>query len=250
MADVEDYSTTAASNTDDFYEGQAPSTLNDAGRTTQADIAAWRKRLSGVTLAGGSADALTATYSPAHTSLVDGRAIILQAVSDNATTTPTLNLDSLGAKTIVKNGNEALVAGDIQAGAFHIFCYDSSNTVWELLNPSFGTLGALAVLDTVSTTEIDDLNVTKAKIAADAIDHSKIDWVLDTEGSWSISIAASQVIPEGLFLYSAPSSSLSITIGARTADAADSGVIFSDGTNVSIRNDGGAGITVYYRRLA
>jgi len=135
MPDVEDYSTTAASNTTDFPEGQAPSTVNNAGRETQADIAAMYQRDNAIITAGGTADALTGTFSPAHTTDVAGRVVIVQAASNNATTTPTFQLDSLTARTITKDGGVALAAGDIKAGSFIILKYDLTNTVWELLNP-------------------------------------------------------------------------------------------------------------------
>lgn len=51
----------------------------------------------------------------------------------NATTTPTLNSDSLGAKTIVKHGSTALAVGDISAGHKALLRYDGTNLV--LLNP-------------------------------------------------------------------------------------------------------------------
>lgn len=87
--------------------------------------------------AGGSADALTATCSPTMPSLADRTKLFLRAAAANATTTPTINPDSLGAKTIVKEGNSALAAGDI-AGAGHelILIRHTSPDVWELLNPA------------------------------------------------------------------------------------------------------------------
>jgi hypothetical protein len=115
--------------------------------------------------AGGSADAITATYSPAVTALVSGLTIYLRAASANATTTPTFSPNSLTAKTIVKGNNQPLVAGDI-AGAGHILIlqYDATNSVWELANPataktsaastnlSGGTTGAVPYQSAASTT--------------------------------------------------------------------------------------------------
>jgi hypothetical protein len=124
--------------------------------------------------AGGTADALTATYSPAVTAIVDGQLACVRAGAANATTTPTLAVNGLTARTIVKNGGDALVAGDI-AGAGHemILRYDLTNTRWELLNPS-GDLGALSRLDTVDTAQIDDDAVETAKINDDAVTLAKM----------------------------------------------------------------------------
>jgi len=87
--------------------------------------------------AGGTADALTATYSPAPAALVAGLTLYLRAASANVTTTPQFSPNGLTGKTIVKNNNQALAVGDI-AGAGHWLqlVYDATNGVWELMNPA------------------------------------------------------------------------------------------------------------------
>lgn len=85
--------------------------------------------------AGGTADALTAAFTPITTSLTDGLQHYVRAASANATTTPTYAPDSLPAHTITKFGGAALIAGDIQAGHELILRYRLSATRWELLNP-------------------------------------------------------------------------------------------------------------------
>lgn len=143
--DTEEYSTTAASNTTDFYEGQAPSTLNDGGREFQADIARWKQRIDGAVSAGGTVDALTATFSPVHTALADGRTLVIRAAGANATTTPTFKEDALTAKTIVLAGNQALSVGDIRgAGQYLVLKYNLANDNYELLNPYYGGAGPIA----------------------------------------------------------------------------------------------------------
>lgn len=89
---------------------------------------------------GGTADSLTATYSPAITTLVDGQLCYVRAGAANATTTPTFSPNGLTARVIVKNGGAALAAGDI-AGDGHelILRYDLTNTRWELLNSQQNT---------------------------------------------------------------------------------------------------------------
>jgi len=85
---------------------------------------------------GGTADAITASYAIPITTLVDGQLCYVRATAANATTTPTFSPSALTARTIVKNGGAALVAGDI-AGDGHelILRYDLTNTRWELMNP-------------------------------------------------------------------------------------------------------------------
>lgn len=135
MADIESYDVVAANNTGLFPENQAPSTVNNGGRQGQADQKAAYNRINGDITAGGTADALTATFTPAHTSHVAGRVLVITAASANATTTPTFTLDGLSAKTIKKHGGQALVAGDIY-GAGHELLLKDAGTYYELMNPA------------------------------------------------------------------------------------------------------------------
>ena len=85
---------------------------------------------------GGTADAITATYSPAITALVDGQLCCVRATAANATTTPTFSPNGLTARTIVKQGGTALLAGDIHGDGHELILrYDLTNTRWELINP-------------------------------------------------------------------------------------------------------------------
>lgn len=87
--------------------------------------------------AGGTADAITATYSPAVSTLSDGQVFHVRAGAANATTTPTFSPSGLTARTIVKTGGNALIAGDIVGDGHELILrYDSSNTRYELLNPA------------------------------------------------------------------------------------------------------------------
>lgn len=86
---------------------------------------------------GGTSDAITATYSPALTALVDGQLCFVRATAANTTATPTFSPNALTARTIVKNGGVALVAGDIRGDGHQLILrYDLANTGWELLNPA------------------------------------------------------------------------------------------------------------------
>lgn len=90
--------------------------------------------------AGGSADAITATYSPAITTLVDGQECKFRASAANTTTTPTFAPNGLTARTIVKQGGSALIAGDIPAALAEVtLIYNLANTRWELKNPAAST---------------------------------------------------------------------------------------------------------------
>lgn len=92
--------------------------------------------------AGGTADVMTGTVAPAIVSadLVDDFIVLVDPVGANTVTTPTINLNGLGAKTITKGNGAALAAGDI-AGTNHriLLNYRSSAGVFQLLNPATGS---------------------------------------------------------------------------------------------------------------
>jgi hypothetical protein len=68
--------------------------------------------------AAGTANALTAAFSPAITALTDGMVVYVRAALANTTTTPTLAANVTAATTIVKGNNLPLAPGDI-AGPGH-----------------------------------------------------------------------------------------------------------------------------------
>lgn len=79
-----------------------------------------------VTLTG--TDTYAGTASPVPTSYV-GIAWLLKFPNANTVTTPSVNLNSLGAKTIKNRDGAALVAGDIKAGSVHVAFYDGTNMI-------------------------------------------------------------------------------------------------------------------------
>jgi hypothetical protein len=107
--------------------------------------------------AGGTANALTATYPQFPAALVDGLTCEIVPTADNTTTTPTFSPNGATAETITKRGGAALVAGDIKNLAPIFLEYNSANTRWELLNPA--TLPETAVTFTDVTTN----NVSTSK---------------------------------------------------------------------------------------
>lgn len=129
---------------------------------------------------GGSADAITASYSIPITSLVDGQLCFVRATAANTTTTPTFSPSALTARTIVKNGGQALVAGDISGDGHELILrYDLTNTRWELLNPkgvfvpfTAASASASASLDLAEDTDNGTNKVTitaAASLASDRV---------------------------------------------------------------------------------
>lgn len=126
---------------DKFNQGFSPS-INFSGSVGTSDLAA-----GAVTAAKAKTDAYsygaasgTDTYTVAMpntlTALANGVQVWVKFVNTNATTTPTLNVDSLGAKKIRYRGDIALRAGSLPANTIVSLVYntslDAGSGGWEL----------------------------------------------------------------------------------------------------------------------
>ena len=89
--------------------------------------------------AGGSADVITAQFSPPVTELKNGLKVSIRATAANTSTEPLLQIDNFEACPIVKNIDQPLRAGDISGKGYWIDCqYDGVNRKWILQNPAKG----------------------------------------------------------------------------------------------------------------
>lgn len=97
--------------------------------------------------AGGSVNVLTVTLAPAVPAYAVGLTVNFIPNLANTTTTPTLNVNGLGAKTITKFGQSALAVNDLLTTAVASVIYDGTD--FELQNPatlsSSGSTTALLV---------------------------------------------------------------------------------------------------------
>lgn len=99
---------------------------------------------------GGTIDAMTGTLAPAVTAYAANMfvTIVAPGTGSNTVTNPTINLNSLGAKTIKKHQG-ALVAGDYTAGDILFLVYDGA--YFELLNPKNAVTVAIPAHSTFTT---------------------------------------------------------------------------------------------------
>lgn len=118
-----------ADSTVNLPEGQAPGSLNDAVRAAMAAIAKKRDDDSGVIATAGSSTAYTATSYQGFTSLNDGISITLRMDETNGAS-PTLNVDSLGARAIQSASGVAIGTGRLLAGGVYTFVYSTSAVAW------------------------------------------------------------------------------------------------------------------------
>jgi hypothetical protein len=124
------------------------------------------------------------------TSLSDGDAFLIRFVIGN-TTGCTLNINSLGAKTLYRNNDGALIGGDIIAGAEMLCVYNSTTNAFQVIGTAPNTL--LSYVTNAEATTItkgqavyafggqgDRLKVKLASNTTDALSAQTIGVVLST----------------------------------------------------------------------
>lgn len=139
------WSETAASNNasppDGFPEGQTAASLNNSAREMMAAIKREWNRDHPTITAGGTADALTLTYTTAPAALVNGMRFQFMSASVNATTTPSLDINGLGAKTITEVDGSALSPGQLLADQIVTVVYNSATLEFRLVHTAPFTNG-------------------------------------------------------------------------------------------------------------
>ena len=101
-----------------------------------------------------AADTILGTGTPALTAYATGNAFSFTVAATN-TTAVTLNIDSLGAKAVTRDGSTALVAGDLVSGSVVTVVYDG--TRFQVLNSNsktnFKLSGTLTAASTATATK-------------------------------------------------------------------------------------------------
>lgn len=134
------YSTTAASNTGiggvNTTQGQMePGLVDNAIRALAADTAVARDLYGGKAVTGGSANAQTLTTGMTLAAYQQGLLMGFEAGFTNTAAT-TLNVDTIGAKTVKRANGSNLAPGDITAGGLYLVAYEATADVLILLTPS------------------------------------------------------------------------------------------------------------------
>lgn len=117
----------------------------------------------------GSANVQTAALTPALGAYVDGQMVILKLGFTNTSANPTLNINGLGAKVVVRQGARPLQPGDMFNGELFVFIFDGAQDKWVIMNPlsawnawtpAIGTLsGSVASTSTAGTFRVNDSNL-------------------------------------------------------------------------------------------
>lgn len=128
MAEINDLNVTDASNTARFPEKGAPSSLNDSARALEGILARGLKDTIDSALAsGGSSSDYTVSANRTIGSYYDGLTIVAELNHTNDDTAVTLNVDSVGAGTVLQTDGTAPPVGTLVSGGKYIFVYDGTN---------------------------------------------------------------------------------------------------------------------------
>ena len=132
-------------------------------------------------------DTLTGSLTPALVAYVTGAVYYFVAPATN-TGAVTLNIDTLGAKNVTRDGTTALVSGDIVSGEMVAVVYDG--TRFQLISPvnSFTNLNVSGTLTVAGATTLNG-NLAVGDAAADTINFKSSGWTLTNNvsviGTWA-----------------------------------------------------------------
>ena len=156
---------------------------------------------------------LTATFANVPTfTLVDGIRVLLEVAVSNTDTSPTLNVNSTGDKNIKKADGSSLAAGDLVAGGYYEFVYDSGEDEWRVLN-----LSIITSQDTLLTTILGGLYPVGSLLTTTvATDPGDADYFFNgiTFGTWAAYAEGRTIVglDTGTTIASASSASNVVTL--------------------------------------
>ena len=146
--------------------------------------------------AGGTGDVLTLTLTPAITAYAAGMAVRFRATATN-TAAPTVNINSVGAKSVTWPGGAAAGAGSIVSGTLYALIYNATADRLELVASPLGlhTIGAPSGAITprvsngcggIASTEISAAqpNIRALPFDASAVEYAQL-WIPSPKG-WDL----------------------------------------------------------------
>ncbi len=101
-----------------------------AARTDALNVAQAQDGSTTYAVAGGSANALTVTLVPAITAYVEGQSVVFSAASNN-TAAATINVNSVGAKNLLRKDGSSLKVNDLQADFVYTAIYDGVDFILQ-----------------------------------------------------------------------------------------------------------------------
>jgi len=231
---------------------------NATARTNYASAAQVQdSTLTYLTSVSGT-DTITALAPVSMSALAAGQTFRFIAAGANTTTGVTLNINSIGAKNITKNGTTALAAGDIPSGSVVVVVYDgtqfqltslptyvapfglSTNNTWTGKQTFTGTSSVISS-KFVNALEGVTVSATAATgtINYDVTTQSVIYYTSNASANWTVNFRASS----GTSLDSAMATGESITIVflvTQGTTAYYNNAVTIDGASVTPKYQGGS----------
>ena len=148
MADINDLSTSAASNTARFPEAMARSQVNNSARELEAILARWHRDNNGSLATGGTSTAITVTLNQSSIAAWYDGLTFAARITTTCGATPTINptgSGALGAKSLYWAGSGVqLAANDLTSTAVAWFMYEAtSDKVYVYGAPPYAINGLL-----------------------------------------------------------------------------------------------------------
>jgi len=218
MAEIKNYSSTADDNSATspagWPESMPPSGVNNSDRELAARIRRWYEDVSAVKTTTGSSNAYVLAAARVVTAYAAGDAYMIKANHTCTSAGSTLNIDSVGAKSIVTPAGAALGAGDITSGGIYIIAYEASVDKFMLLaggSTFSGDITAKTSDGSILNLQTSDTTVTAASVLG-RLDFTAPD---EASGTDAILVAASiAAISEGTFAADNNATKLSFRTGA------------------------------------
>jgi hypothetical protein len=189
-------------------------------------------------------DTLIGTLSPALTTYVTGAVYYFVAPATN-TGAVTLNIDTLGAKAVTRDGTTALVAGDLVSGEMVSVVYDG--TRFQLISPvnSFTNLNVSGTLTVAGNTTLNG-NLQVGNAGSDTVNFQASGWTLTNNvsitGTWADigSITTADInggtIDGTVIGNGSAAAGTFTTLGATTGNITTVNATTVDSTNLEVTN--------------
>ena len=194
MPDLNDWNIAAASNNDappdGWPENMNYSEVNNSAREGMAVMRRFFGDINGSLAAGGSADAYTLTLNAGYSAYFDGMMFSCTIPAANATTTPTLNVNAIGAQTITDYAGNALNVGDLVVGGLYMFMYDGTN-LRLMAGAGDANLARTEEQDFVATLTCGTSGTVTLNVAADTLHFKKVGKVVFVTGTLQVSSVSS-----------------------------------------------------------